>query len=98
MLAVCARNRSLIGTPFSANWDTWGFDDPHKTQPRPTGAFFEGWLTAGSACRRNQKTIISHLRPELHMPNVAAQTGIVSVVLEFGLIPGNLSSFQRDNL
>jgi len=66
MLAVCARNRSLIGTSFSANWDTWGFDDPHKTQPRPTGAFFEGWLTAGSACRRNQKTIISHLRPELH--------------------------------
>ena len=34
MLAVCARNRSLIGTPFSANWDTWGFDDPHKTQPQ----------------------------------------------------------------
>jgi hypothetical protein len=42
MLAICARNRSLIGTPFSANWDTWGFDDPHKTQPRPSGAFFEG--------------------------------------------------------
>ena len=44
MLAVCARNRSLIGTPFSANWDTWGFDDPHKTQPAPAGLSLKGGL------------------------------------------------------
>src|SRR5262249_25544927 len=41
ILAVCARNRSLIGRPFSANWDTWGFDDPHThcedSGPAPAG-------------------------------------------------------------
>jgi hypothetical protein len=27
--AIHVFNSKRQGTPFSANWDTWGFDDPH---------------------------------------------------------------------